>query len=167
MSRKCVEVATLHGYTIEELQSKADITKRDYTRCLLQAVIMRYNGIKTPDIVKTLGKSNPTVADYIKRWNESPACLVDRRGKKISHPLADGILEDLKCIVVNKKPYDFGYPQTNWNSNNLARYITDRYGLNYSSSWTRRFLIRLGFTYQRGYIQTNKKELGIMEQLKL
>ena len=163
MSRKCVEVTTLHGYTIEELQSKVDITKRDYTRCLLQAVIMRYNGIKTPDIVKTLGKSNPTVADYIKRWNKSPACLVDHRGRKISNQLADDILEELKCIVVNKKPYDFGYPQTSWNSNNLARYITDRYGPKYSSSWTRRLLMRLGFSYQRGIYKPIRKDLTLLE----
>lgn len=56
MSRPCIQVETLHNYTIADLQEEANKTTSEYTRSLLLTVIMRYNGASTTLITQTLGK---------------------------------------------------------------------------------------------------------------
>ncbi len=44
MAMHLVEVETLHGYTINELNKIINASPSKYTRALLSTVIMRYNG---------------------------------------------------------------------------------------------------------------------------
>ncbi|OCL26846.1 hypothetical protein U472_04950 [Orenia metallireducens] len=134
MGRKFIEVKTLHRYTIEELQQLASETTSEYTNSVLMAVIMRYNGVDTTVIMNTLGKSRSTITRYINQWNDSPLNIIDQRGGNIPSELTVEIVEDIKYIVVNKKPNDFGYIQNVWTSALLAKYVEDKYGPKYSSS---------------------------------
>jgi transposase len=129
MGRKCVEVKTLHGFTISDLQKKVKESTSKYKRNVLTAIIMRFNGISTTDIMKTLGVSRPTVTKYINDWNSNPEeSITDYRGGNVPSKLTDEIVDDIKYILLHKKPSDFGYPKNNWNSSLLSLYIEDNYG---------------------------------------
>ena len=156
MARKCVEVKTLHGYTIENLNEIEKKLKSDYSKSLIRAVIMRYQGIHTSVVAKTIGKSVPSVTIYINRWNESGInAVADLRGGSVS-TFTNEMLNDLKDTVVNKNPRELGFTAATWNTHMLKQYIAEKYGLEYSSEWIRQLLIRLGFSYKRELYQPTK-----------
>ena len=156
MARKCVEVKTLHGYTIENLNEIEKKLKSDYSKSLMRAVIMRHQGIHTSVVAKTIGKSVPSVTIYINRWNESGInAVADLRGGSVS-TFTNEMLNDLKDTVINKNPRELGFTAATWNTHMLKEYIAEKYGLEYSSEWIRQLLIRLGFSYKRGLYQPTK-----------
>jgi transposase len=121
MSIKCVEVKTLHGYTVEQLRKIARESANSYTRSMLMAVIMRYNGINTNDIMETLGKSRATVTAYINKWNQDPKSMMDQRGGNISSRLTDEMVEEIKTALQTRKPCEYGYEQSTWTTALLAQ----------------------------------------------
>lgn len=151
MGRKNTKIESLYGLSIKDLNKIANESKSSYTRGLIQAVILRYNDVPTSTIVKTLGKSKATVVSYINKWNtKGIVAISDQRGGNVKSKITDEIAEDVKNIITNKSPHDFGYEQNKWNSLLLARYIEDKYGYKYSKVWMTKLLKSLGFSYKRG-----------------
>ena len=119
MARKCVEVKTLHGYTIEKLIDLEKKVKSDYLKSLIRAVIMRYKGIHTSVVAKTIGKSVASVIIYINRWNKSGIdAVADVRGGSVSKS-TNKMLNDLKDTVINKDPRQFEFTAATWNTHML------------------------------------------------
>lgn len=166
MPRKYLPIKTLHGYTLEELQKLAKESASEYTRSMLYAVIMRYKGVSNTTIMNTLGKSRPTIVAYVKKWNDSPHNIIDKRGNNIPTILTYDVIEDIKNMVINHTPNDFGYPQSTWTSALIARYIEDKYGCRYSSSWMRKLLNSFGFSYKRGVYTPTKADPVLQEKFK-
>ncbi|KXG73601.1 helix-turn-helix domain-containing protein [Thermotalea metallivorans] len=167
MGRKCIQVETLHGLTIKDLQNKVKQATSSYTRNVLTAVIMRYSGISTNEIMKVLGVSRPTVTKYINEWNANPAkSIVDHRGGNIPSKLTDEMVEDIRYVLIHKKPSDFGYFQSNWNCSLLSRYIEDTYGTKFCHQWLAKLLKRLGFSYKRGMYKPTKADPELQEKFK-
>ena len=112
---------------------------------------MRYNGISTDIIADTLSKCKATIISYINNWNNNGiACISDLRGGNITSGITDEIAEDIREIVTNKSPHDFGYEHNKWNALLIARYIKDKYNLEYGKAWITILLKNLNFTYKRG-----------------
>ncbi|SCL85434.1 helix-turn-helix domain-containing protein [Sporanaerobacter sp. PP17-6a] len=104
MGRKLLEVTTLHGFTIDDLIKLEESHQKKSIKSLIRTVIMRYQGIHTEEIQHILGKSRPTITEYINKWNKYGLdALVDNRGGSIS-TFTDEMLEDLKDTVLNKSP---------------------------------------------------------------
>lgn len=167
MGRKCIQVKTLHGFTIDELQLKYESTTNDYTRDVYLAVIMRFKDIDTEIIMRTLGKSRPTVTSYINSWNEhSVDSTKDNRGGNIPSKLTDEIIDDIKNVISTKSPSDFGFISCTWNSVILSKYIEQKYGSKFADSWIRKLLEGLGFSYKRGVYKPTKEDPILQEQFK-
>lgn len=166
MGRQCIKVTTLHGFSIEQLERLIQETNTNYTRNVLLAVTMIYKGINTSDVIKTLNKSRPTIVSYIKNWNESPKSIIDNRGGNTPSRFTDEILENLKDVILNKIPRDFGFPQATWNSEILKVYIENTYGKKFSSSFIRRMLRSLGFSYKRGTYKITKADPELQGKFK-
>lgn len=167
MGRKFVEVNTLHGFTIDQLRKMSQETKSSYSRNVLLAVIMRFQGISTDEIMSVLGKSRATITSYINSWNENPVSSVkDHRGGNIPSQLTDEIIQDIKDIVMHKSPTDFDYPQSKWSSELLTQYIEETYGKKFCSRWIRKLLTNLGFSYKRGIYYPTKADPVAQEQFK-
>lgn len=167
MGRKSIEVKTLHGSTIEDLYALLRKTKNVYSHDVLQAVIMRYQGISTTTILESLGKSRVTIIDYIKAWNEKGLdSIKDNRGNNVPTKLTPEIVEDVKNIILNKCPKDFGYDHNNWSLMVIAKYIQDTYGLKYSKAWLSKLVRTIGFTYKRGVFQTSLANKELQQKFK-
>lgn len=166
MARQLIEVKTLHGYTIEQLNDIEKKLKSNYSKSLIRAVIMRYQGIHTSDIARILSKSIASITIYINRWNESGLnSCADLRGGSVS-TFTDEMLQDLKDTVLNKDPRAFGFVSATWNTHMLKQYIAKKYGKEYSSEWIRQMLIKFGFSYKRGSYQPTKADPEIQEMFK-
>jgi transposase len=133
-------------------------TTSNYTHDVLLAVMMCYKGINTAYIMSTLNKSRPTITGYINNWNENPSSIMDNRGGNVQSKITMEMIENILTIIMQKTPSDFEYPQATWNSEILVRYISDTYGLKYSSSWIRKILGGLGFSYKRGVYKQTKAD---------
>lgn len=167
MSRKCVEVKTLHGLTLDQLQDKYKNEKNNFTRSVYLAIIMRYKGISTTIIMKTLNKSRATITSYINDWNTDPiSCVIDNRGGNIPSKLTDEIVEDIKYVIKYKAPTDFGYLSSTWNSVILSKFIEDKYGKKFCDSWLRKLLENLGLSYKRGVYQPTKADPELQTMFK-
>lgn len=166
MSRKCIEVKTLHGYQLSDLIKIANETKSNYSHNVLQAVIMRYQGMNTNDIIKFIGKSRATVTNYINNWNQKGMeSTIDNRGNNLVSSLTDDIISDIKKLVKNGNPSEVGYPQNNWNCVLLSKYVEEKYGKKFSATWIRLLLYQLGFTYKQGIYKLVKADPITQENL--
>lgn len=167
MGRKCVEVKSLYGVSIDDLNVIANSSDSNYTRDVVKAVIMRHKGVHTQVIADTLSKCNATIVSYINSWNNNGiACIADFRGGNIESTVTDEMVEDILDVVTNKSPHDFGYEQNRWNAKLLTRYVEDKYGKQYSDTWIRKILTDLGFTYKRGAYKPTKGDPKLQESFK-
>lgn len=167
MGRKCIQVRTLHGFTIEELQLKYEHATSNYARNALLAVIMRYKDIDTEIIMRTIGKSRPTVTAYINNWNEqSVDGTKDHRGGNIPSKLTEELIADIKDVISTKSPTDFGFISCTWNSTILSKYIEQKFGSKFATSWIRKLLEGLGLSYKRGVYKPTKEDPELQEQFK-
>ncbi|MCX7748966.1 MAG: winged helix-turn-helix domain-containing protein [Clostridia bacterium] len=167
MGRKCIEVKSLYELSIDDLNLIAKNSESNYTRDIVATVIMRYNGVHPQIIADTLCKSRATIVSYLNDWNSKGiACIADHRGGNIPSSLDDNMIEDIRNIVTNKSPYDFGYEQNKWNTLILCRYIEDTYGKKYSDTWIRLLLKGLGFYYKRGVYKSSLADELLQESFK-
>jgi transposase len=167
MGRKCIEVKSLYELTIDDLNAIARKSKSNYTKDVIKAVIMRYNGVHPQVIADTLGKCRATIASYINDWNtQGVACIADHRGGNIPNALTDEMVNDIRDIVTNKTPSDFGYECSKWSCGLLSRYIEETYGKKYSDEWVRLLLKNLGFTHKRGVFRPSLADVELQESFK-
>jgi len=166
MAKKCVEVKTLHNYSLEKLIKIEKTLEGDYSKSLLRAVIMRYQGVHTTTIAQTIGKSIASVTIYINRWNEFGLdATIDFRGGSVG-TFTDEMKEDLKRVVLNADPRAYGFEATNWNTHMLSKYIKDKYKKEYTAEWIRVILHQLGFSYKRGVYKPSKANPWEQEKFK-
>lgn len=150
MSRKTIEITTLHGYTVKELLNMKDNHDSSYARNILSAVIMKHQGFKSTEIVKVLGKSHVTIIKYIKSWNKSGIeCLKDNRGGSEGNFTAE-MVDDLLTTVRFRNPIDYGFMSSTWTTKTLSDYIYNNYGLKYSCERIRVILKENNFSFKRG-----------------
>ena len=149
MGRKAVEVTTLHGYTIDELHNIRQTTENNFTKDFLLAIIMRYQGINTTQIMDILSRARITILDYIHKWNNSGMeAIKDHRGGSVGR-FTDEMKKDLVKTLMESKPTDHGFNAYSWTCDLLAEYINIKYEIKYSGEWIRRILKSEKFTYKK------------------
>lgn len=167
MGRKMIEVKSLYGLTIDDLNLIANKSKSNYTKAVIQAIIMRQNGIDMQTIATTLSKCRTTVISYINAWNnQGPAAIADMRGGNVASSLTDEAVDDVRDVVTNTSPHNFGYEQNRWSATLLSQYIADKYGKKYSKVWITKLLKNLGFTYKRGVYKPTLGDPALQESFK-
>jgi transposase len=166
MARKCIEV-NLQGFTIELLQLLADEIDNNYSRIVLQTIIMRAKDITPKQIASILGKSHPTITTYIHRWNEDPLkAIKDERGNNIPSELTDEIMLNVTTVIMNESPSTFGYEKSRWDSRLISQYIEDKYGKKFGFKWITKLLKNQGFSYKRGMYTPTKGDPELQAQFK-
>lgn len=167
MGRKCIEIKSLYGVSVDDLNLIANDSESNYTRDVVKVVIMRYKGVHPQIIADTLSKCRATVVSYINDWNNNGvACIADHRGNNIPKSLTDDMVEDIRNIVTTRSPEDLGFECSKWNCGLLARYIEETYGKKYSDEWIRLLLKNLGFSHKRGVFRPSLADAELQESFK-
>ncbi len=68
--------------------------------------------------------------------------------------------EELKKVMQNNRPDDYGYNTATWNGPILIDYISNKYGIHYKKAQIYNILKSFGLTYQKGrsrYPEANEK----------
>lgn len=166
MGRKGIEITSLYGLTIEKLKKMRNSSDDEFARNVLNAVIMRYEGISTVNISKFLLKSKQTIIDYIKRWNSKGLkSLEDKRGGSEGTFSAE-MVDDLINTVLNTHPNDFGFIGNVWTCPLLVEYIYQNYGEKYSKEYIRILLRRNNLSYKRAQRKPTKADKVEQEAFK-
>lgn len=159
MARPKIQVATLHGYTIEELIELKNTTDSKFSIGVLTTVIMRYRGLTNAQINEVTGLSIPTIIAHVKRWNSlGIKAIKDCRGGNRHPRLSPDIVDDLIYVTLNKKPVDFDFIGHTWTCGLLALYIKQTYGIKVSITTIWSILKKNNLSYKRAQPKPTKAD---------
>ena len=94
-----------------------------------------------------------TVGRWYKRFDEAGEAAVHggKRGPKPGgekHKLSDGQMKELKKVVIDKTPDQLKFDFALWSSKAIKEYVQCEYGMSISRRTARRYMQKMGFTYQ-------------------
>jgi transposase len=165
MGRPSIQVATLHGYTVDELIDLKNTTESTYTMLALTAITMRYLGYSNPQIIETTGLSKVTIINHVKKWNAFGLKSVEEhRGGKKPPKLSPDIVDDLLYVVLHKTPKDFGFIGYTWTLSLLVSYIKQSYGIEIAGSTIWSTLRANNLSYKRAQPKPTK-EVNLLVKL--
>ena len=94
-----------------------------------------------------------TVGRWYKRFDEAGEAAVHggKRGPKPGgekHKLSDEQMKELKKVVIDKTPDQLKFDFALWSSKAIKEYVQCEYGMSISRRTARRYMQKMGFTYQ-------------------
>ncbi len=118
-----------------------------YTRLLV--IKLALQGKSYIEILETTGISEPTIADYIKKFREKGLVgLKIKRSSGRPSRLTKEQEETLYKIIVNDYPIDHGFEaKMNWTVRIIRELIEKKFEIKFSPSGTRNILHRLNLSY--------------------
>lgn len=166
MGRPITKVEGLHGYKIEELIKLKNDSKSKYTRLVLTAITMRYDGYSNYEICKATQLSRATIFSYITNWNKYGfKSLKDNRGGSISKLDAETI-DNLIDAAINHTPNEFGFSTFTWTCELLKIYVNQNFGEKVSSETIRRILRANKISYKRAQPKPTKANVNEQNEFK-
>ena len=148
-------VLKIKGYAAEDIRSllHSDPVLSVATR--LNMVYQVATGLSSRQVARIYGVSFKQVINWVHRFeNEGIEGLYDLpgRGRKSILSLSD--LEDIRDVVLNCSPDEFGYAQKRWSGPLLLEWINKKYNTQYRSSQIYKLLDRIGVEFKRqvGYV---------------
>ena len=137
-------------YTLINVQSLAEPQRAKYRRKVYdcyRAGMTKYAAAKKCRIQET------TVGRWYRRFDAVGVAAVHggKRGPKPGgekHKLSDEQLKALKRVVVDKTPDQLKFDFALWSSKAIKEYVQSKYGLSISRRTARRYMQKMGFTYQ-------------------
>lgn len=136
------------------------LSRSEYIR--VQAVLLKKQGKSLHDIKEITGKS----VDAIKRWHATynksglNALRSKERIGSSQSKLTLAQKEQIKQILTEHKPPDYGYSGDFWSVSSLRQLVKKEYGVSYRSEQSYYNLFDwCGFSYQKAqYVDANQKK---------
>lgn len=110
-----------------------------------------------------------TICNWVNRLNkEGIEALVDKEKPGRTKKLSADSLEEIKSILIQKGPDQFGYNSNTWTGPLLIEYIKKHYGVEYKKAQIYNIIHSFGLTYKKGKgIYPEAADRGpIVEELK-
>lgn len=118
------------------------------------------------DMYETTIKS---ICNWVNKLNEGGVeALVDKVKPGRTKKLSVESLEEIRIVLIEKSPDQFGYNTTTWTGPLLIEYIKKHYGVAYKKAQIYNIIHSLGLTYKKGkgiYPEKANRE-PIVEELK-
>lgn len=137
-------------HTLVNVQSLPEVQRAKYRRRVFdcyEAGMTKYAAAKKCRIHET------TVGRWYRKFDAKGVAAVHggRRGPKPGgekHKLSDAQMEDLKKAVVDRTPDQMKFDFALWSSKAVKEYVLREYGMAISRRTARRYMQRMGFSYQ-------------------
>jgi len=124
----------------------------------LRAILMKDEGKKNREIAQELEIVPKTVARWIKQWNERGLeGFRPQKPKGRPQKLDDDAWEEIRNIVDNKSPRDYGYDTDLWDTKTIRIFIRDHYGVEYELKYMYRLLRKKGASFASRTQKTSGK----------
>jgi len=127
-----------------ELERAIEEGDKRYAR-RLRAILIKDEGKKIRGITQELGVVPKTVNRWIDQWNEKGLeGFRPQKPKGRPQKLSEEAWEEIKDIVDNKSPRDYGYDVDLWDTKTIKILIRDHYGVDYELKYMYRLLRKKG-----------------------
>ncbi|MEX2690783.1 MAG: helix-turn-helix domain-containing protein [Candidatus Njordarchaeum guaymaensis] len=111
----------------------------------LRAVLMKDEGKSNREIAQELSVTPRTIYRWIRLWNENGLeRFRPQKPKGRAQKLSEDAWEEIKNIVNNKSPRDYGYDTDLWGTKVIKILIRDLYGVDYEIKYMYRLLRKKG-----------------------
>ena len=152
----------IKGYTPEMI--RADFAKKeDYKIGLkLYAIYQVSLGKSSRSLQELYQVSFSQILSWVGRYErEGLNGLKDRPGRGRKSRLSDHQKKQLRSLVINESPEDYGYNTDTWTGPLLIEWIKNHYHITYKRAHIYNILKSLGLSYQKGrgvYPEADKQE---------
>jgi transposase len=148
-------VLKIKGYAAEDIRLllHSDPVLSVATR--LNMVYQIATGLSSRQVARIYAVSFKQVTNWVHRFeNEGIEGLYDLPGRGRKSILSQSDLEDIRHVVLNSAPGEFGYSQKRWSGPLLLEWINKKYNTQYKNSQIYKLLERIGveFKSQVGYV---------------
>ena len=110
-----------------------------------------------------------SICNWVNKLNKGGVdALVDKEKPGWTKKLSLESLEEIRKVLIEKSPDQFGYNTTTWTGPLLIEYIKIHYGVEYKKAQIYNIIHSLGLTYKKGkgiYPEATERET-IVEELK-
>jgi transposase len=159
MSRKTLQVL---GYTPEQIKSLFKKDDRYSIGIRLYAVYQISSGKSSRAVQELYDTSFKQICNWVHRFEkEGIDGLRDRKKSGRKPRLDNQQLDEIKTVLQDNRPDEFGYNTSTWNGPLVIDYIKKKYGVEFKKANIYNILKVLGFTYQKGrakYPEANEKQ---------
>lgn len=148
MGRKVLQV---QGYTPEQIKSLFNQDEKYKVGMKLYAIYQVSKGQPSRRLEELYNTSFKQICNWVHRFEkEGLQGLKEKRKSGKPSLLNTDQKGELKDILQQKKPTDYGYNTGTWNGPIIRDFINKAYGISYQKAQIYNILKSLGFTYQRG-----------------
>jgi len=148
MTRKALQV---QGYTPEQIRTLFKKDNRYTIGIRLYAVYQISLGKTSRDVQELYDTSYKQICNWVHKFEKEGIEGLRDKAKSGRKPrLENQQLDEIKNVLQNNRPEEFGYNTSTWNGPLVIDYIKKKYGIEYKKANIYNILSSLGFTYQKG-----------------
>jgi len=148
MGRKSL---VIRGYTPEQIRALFNREEKYTIGIRLYAVYQVSLGQSSRKLESLYNTSFKQITNWVHRFEEGGIERLKNRPKSGRRSrLSNEQLEELRGVLMNSIPEDYGYNTATWTGPILREYIAKRYGVKYQRAQIYNVLKKLGFSYQKG-----------------
>lgn len=108
-------------------------------------------GHSSREVAEWYGVSFKQVVNWVHRFEQSGIKgLENRSGRGRKSYLTDGDLDEIRAMVLQKSPVDFGINAKKWSGPIILRVIKERFEVDYKPSQSYKLIERMGLQFQKG-----------------
>lgn len=108
-------------------------------------------GHSSREVAEWYGVSFKQVVNWVHRFEQSGIKgLENRSGRGRKSYLTDGDLNEIRAMVLQKSPVDFGINAQKWSGPIILRVIKERFEVDYKPSQSYKLIERMGLQFQKG-----------------
>jgi transposase len=126
--------------------------QKSYARKRLLAVKYLHEGMSRLQVCKLMGCSYNTLSGWIDKFiNEGLEGLVEPITHKVPQRLSSDQKEELKKILLNQRPQDYGIDRNIWTGELISQVIQEKWSTSFKSSRIYEILAEVGLSYQKAH----------------
>lgn len=150
MSRKTLKI---QGYTTEQIKALIKSENKYTIGIRLYAIYQVSLGQSLRKLEELYHTSFKQIGNWVHRFEKQGIeGLKDKPRSGRKPRLQVHQKEELKTVLTNNIPEDFGYNTATWNGPILIDFIKKRFGIVYKKAQIYNILRSLGFTFQKGRV---------------
>lgn len=141
---------SIPNYSIEELEDLLNSNSDYVIGMRLAALIQIKRGMSSRQLQDLYFKSHSRFCIWVNNFNKYGVEGLLNKKKSGRKPLLSiEQKNELRNVLSNNRPSDFGYNTTTWNGPILKDFIKNKYGIEYKKAQIYNILKSLGFTFQK------------------
>jgi transposase len=152
----------IKNYSSDELKSLLRKDEKFQQGVRLFACYQVSLGKRPQELEGIYETSFKSICNWVNKLNQGGVeALVDKEKPGRTKRLSDESLEEIKKVLLEKGPDNFGYNTTTWTGPLLIEYIKKYYGVEYKKAQIYNIIHSLGLTYKKGkgiYPETANRE---------